>query len=128
AHVEVVRERNPDELVECRIVKLLPPFCIGEIVGFDDGEAIFLRRLDFRPHVVGPDGAPGRKKTGEQCCRRADAVLLDGQPQNSFSRLASRSLSTWKNFAQVLFSEKSRGLPITLPRPLGRKKWRSLEK
>ena len=49
--------------------------------------------------------------------------------QNSFSIWpTSRSLSTWKNFAQLLVMENSSGLPMNLPRLLGRKNSRSLEK
>ena len=49
--------------------------------------------------------------------------------QNSFAvESLMRGLSTCRNFAQALDSEKRMGLPITLPRLIGRGKWRWFEK
>jgi hypothetical protein len=108
-------------------VELLPPLCVGEIVCLGIQETILLGSVDLRAHVVGPDGATGGENAGDHG-RRGASVPFQRGAQNSFSSAASRNVSFWKNFAQLLFSEKSRGFPMILPSELGRKKSRSFEK
>ena len=58
-HVLVVGQRVGDELVEHRVVELLPPFGVGGLGHVLRLEAEGLGGIDDRTLVVGPDGAAG---------------------------------------------------------------------
>jgi hypothetical protein len=63
AHVEVLAQRRPDQLLKLFVLKHLPPLLIAKrrLVGGKCagrcGGAIRLRQLRNRPFVVRPDGA-----------------------------------------------------------------------
>ncbi len=62
-HALVVGQRVGDELVEHRIVELLPPFGVGGLLGHVLRlEAEGLGEIDDRALVIGPHGAAGYRQ------------------------------------------------------------------
>jgi len=55
--IEVVRQRRCDQLVEHRVLKLLPPLGIGDVLRILVLEAERRRHVHLRPHVVGAEQA-----------------------------------------------------------------------